>query len=73
VFGAPWPTLASPVTVRVGGQPAQLAGDTGFLIFAGECQFNVTIPPNLPDGDYLVELDIGGRPAQGNLFITVQR
>jgi uncharacterized protein (TIGR03437 family) len=73
VIGTPAPTLASPVTVRIGGQPATLAGNTGYVIFAGQCQFNVAIPSNLPDGDYQVELDIGGRAAQSDMFITVQR
>jgi len=73
VIGTPAPALASPVTVRVGGQPAALAGNTGFLVYAGECQFNVTIPSNTPDGDHLVELEIGGNPAQRNVFITVQK
>ncbi len=70
VIGTPAPVLASPVTLRVGGQPA---ANAGYLISAGVCQFNATLPANLPDGDHLVELEIGGNPAQRNVLITVQK
>jgi len=73
VVRTPPPTLASPVALRIGGQPAALAGNTGYLVYAGECQFNATIPSNTPDGDHLVELGIGGNAAQRNLFLTVQK
>ncbi len=66
------PTLTSPVSVRIGGIPAEVAANTGFLIFAGECQFNVKVPPNAPNGDLLIELQIGAVMAQGNVFVTVQ-
>jgi uncharacterized protein (TIGR03437 family) len=73
VVTAPVPTLAGAVNVKIGGMPAVAAGNTGYLIFAGECQFNVSIPSSTPDGDALVELEIGGVKAQSNIYITVQR
>ena len=73
VVTGPIPTLSFPVEVRIGGIPATVANDTGYLVFAGECQFNVTIPPTAPDGDLRVELEIAGVPSQSDIFITVQR
>jgi uncharacterized protein (TIGR03437 family) len=73
VVTPPIPTLSMPVEIRLGGLPAEVAGGTGYLIFAGECQFNVTVPTGAPDGDLVVELWIGGFKAQSNIFITVQR
>jgi len=73
VVTAPIPTLAGAVNVKIGGIPAVAAGNTGYLIFAGECQFNVAIPPNAPDGDLPVEMEIGGVKTQSNIYITVQR
>jgi uncharacterized protein (TIGR03437 family) len=71
ISGAP-PRLANPVAVRIGGLQAEVFDNTGFLIFAGECQFNVKIP-DVPDGDQPVELQIGGVAAQQDLRITIQR
>jgi uncharacterized protein (TIGR03437 family) len=71
--GQPTPTLTSPVTVRVNGAPAEVFNNTGFLIFAGECQFNVKIPDNAPDGDLPVELEIGGVRTDQDVRITVQK
>ncbi|MDW8355050.1 MAG: choice-of-anchor V domain-containing protein [Bryobacterales bacterium] len=70
VSGAP--RLTNPVAVRIGGVPAEVFENTGFLIFAGECQFNVRIP-DVPDGDQRVELQIGGVETQQEVYITVQR
>jgi uncharacterized protein (TIGR03437 family) len=73
VVSTPLPTVALGVDIRIGGLPASVAAGTGFLIFAGEFQFNVTIPPGAPNGDLPVEMWIGGFKAQDNIFITVQR
>ncbi len=75
VVNPPFPVLAGTVNVRIGGIPAPVAGSTGFLIFAGECQFNVTIPANAPDGNLPVVLDIGGvstHTPQPEISIPVQ-
>lgn len=73
VVGQPIPTLTNPVSVRVNGAPAEVFDNTGFLIFAGECQFNVKIPDNAPDGDLPVELEIGGVRTDQDVRITVQK
>jgi len=73
VVSAPVPSLASSVSVSIGGIPAVVAGGTGFLIFPGECQFNVTIPPSAADGDLAVELEIGGVKTQSGILVTVRR
>lgn len=70
------PVLANQVSITIGGIPAAIDGNTGFLIFAGECQFNLVVPGNAPDGDLPVVLDIGGNSTlqtQPDLNITVQR
>ncbi len=58
------PTLAGTVNSRIGGIPAQVAGGTGLLIFPGQCQFDVTVPANAPDGSLPVVLEIGGVSTQ---------
>ncbi|MBI4463517.1 MAG: hypothetical protein HY647_02325 [Acidobacteria bacterium] len=75
VVTQPFPTVDSPVSIRIGGIPAQVAGDTGFLVFAGGCQFNVTIPTAAPNGNLPVVLDIGGvstQTTQPDINIPVQ-
>jgi uncharacterized protein (TIGR03437 family) len=75
VVNPPYPRLAGAAGIRAGGIPAQVTGDTGFLIFAGQCQFNVTIPTNAPDGNLPVALDIGGvstATTQPEITIPVQ-
>ena len=66
--------LASEVEVKIGDVKAEVFDNTGFLIYAGECQFNVKIPASTPDGDHKVEVDIAGNSSPNdNTFITVQR
>ena len=74
VVGTPAPRLTSDIEVRIGGVKAEVFENTGFLIFNGECQFNVKVPASLADGDHKVDLDIGGAGApDDNTFLTVQR
>ncbi|HUJ22087.1 MAG TPA: hypothetical protein VLX58_11225, partial [Bryobacteraceae bacterium] len=58
------------ITVTVGGEVAtvQWAG----VIGSGLDQINVTIPPDLPDGDAELVATLAGFHTQTNLFITVQ-
>jgi len=63
--------LANPVRVTIGGVPAYV-GWAG-LSAPGLYQFNVKIPEALPDGDAAVVVEVAGLPAQGNVFLTVQR
>ena len=67
VSGAP-PT-ANTVTATIGGVPAtvQYAG----LVFAGDYQFNILVP-NVPAGDNLIVLKVGGLTTQINAFLAVQ-
>jgi uncharacterized protein (TIGR03437 family) len=62
--------LASQVTVRIGGVAAntQFAG----IVAPGEYQFNVVVP-NVPNGDNVVAVEIGGTVSQPNAFLTIQR
>jgi uncharacterized protein (TIGR03437 family) len=72
----PFPAVDSPVAIRIGGIPAQVANDTGVLIFPGQCQFSVTIPSSAPTGNLPVALDIGGvstQAGQPNIGIPVER
>jgi uncharacterized protein (TIGR03437 family) len=66
VFTNPAP-LAESVTATVGGMPANVQG---FLISPGLYQFDVTVP-NLPDGDALLAITIGGLSTQDGLSLTV--
>jgi uncharacterized protein (TIGR03437 family) len=61
--------LANQVTATIGGKAAkvQFAG----LIGSGLNQINVTVPADLPDGDALLAVTVGGASTQSNLFITV--
>jgi uncharacterized protein (TIGR03437 family) len=63
--------LVTQPTVTIGGKPAQLlfAG----LSASGLDQFNVTIPPDLPNGDASVVATIAGVTTQPNVFLAIQR
>jgi len=56
--------------IKIGGLTAQVqyAG----LGFPGEFQFNVVIPPTLPDGDQLLTATYNGLTTQPGVVITVQ-
>lgn len=59
--------IALPVTATVGGMPANVQG---WLTFAGEYQFNVTVP-NLPDGDAPLLLTILTVQTQAGLMLNI--
>ncbi|HWR52404.1 MAG TPA: hypothetical protein VN428_14930 [Bryobacteraceae bacterium] len=63
--------LAETPTVTIGGKPATVtfAGLSG----SGLTQLNVTIPPDLPDGDALLVAQIAGAATQPDVFITIGR
>ena len=67
--GAP-PTVNS-VTATIGGVPAAVAQGTGYLVYPGEYQFNITVPSGLT-GDNLVVLKVNGLSTQANAYLTVQ-
>jgi uncharacterized protein (TIGR03437 family) len=62
--------LANPVTVRIGGLVA-ITQFTG-IVSPGEYQFNIVVP-DVPDGDNVVSIAIGGGFSQSNPFLTIQR
>ena len=63
--------LANMPTVTIGGRPATVtfAGRTG----AGLDQLNVTVPPDLPDGDAVLVAHIAGATTQPQLSLTIQK
>lgn len=66
--GAP-PTVNT-VTCTIGGVNAtvRFAG----LVYPGEYQINIVVPPGLPSGDNLVVFRVGGVTTQANAYLTVQ-
>lgn len=69
--------LRDPYTIRIGGvtlTPAEiLYGGLAVNSISGLYQFNVRIPPNTPDGDIPVEIEIGGTRTQPGATIPVKR
>jgi uncharacterized protein (TIGR03437 family) len=63
--------LPSPPVITIGGVAATVvfAG----LVVPGEFQFNVVVPPGVPDGDNPVIAVYGGLTTQTGLLLTVQR
>ena len=63
--------LANPVTILIGGKQANVpfAGLSG----SGLDQLNVTVPPDLPDGDQSLVAIINGVQSQDGVSIRVQR
>jgi len=61
----------SPVTIRIGGQVAEVkfAG----LVSSGLYQLNLVVPANTPDGDQRVVAEIAGIQSQANAYLTVQK
>jgi len=63
-------TLPALPVIKIGGTPAavQFAG----LVFPGEFQFNVQVPPGAPDGDQPVSATYNGLTTQPGTLITIQ-
>jgi uncharacterized protein (TIGR03437 family) len=58
------------LTISFGQTPASL-GYAGLAPSqVGLYQFNITVP-NLPDGDYLINVSVNGTPVQQTLYLTV--
>ena len=62
---------ANPVTVTVGGIPAQVYGAAMAPGFAGLYQVAIQIPPSAPDGDLPLSATVNGTPSASAL-ITVK-
>lgn len=69
--------VRDPYTVRVGGvtlTPQEIFyGGLAVGSISGLYQFNIRIPPNTPDGDIPVEIEIGGAKTQPGATIPVRR
>ena len=63
--------LANSVQITIGGVSAFVA--YAGLVESGTYQFNVTVPPNLPNGDALVVATIEGVATQTGVSITVHQ
>jgi uncharacterized protein (TIGR03437 family) len=65
--------LPTPPVITIGGiaAAAQFAGLVPSV--PGEFQFNVVVPPNVPDGDNTVTAVYAGLSTQSGLLLTVQR
>jgi uncharacterized protein (TIGR03437 family) len=69
----PLPRPALPVSVQIGGMPAELlyAGGAAGQV-AGLMQLKVRIPPNLAPGNATVEITVGGFASQPGVTIAVR-
>ena len=66
--------IVAPVTVAFGTRQAQLSYRGLAPNFVGLYQFNMTVPPDVPDGDQQINITVGGAPlAQPAMFLTIQR
>ncbi len=73
VISTPYPTPGVAVTVRIGGQDAEVlyAGSAPYLP-SGVFQINARVPVTLAPGSAAVEVSIGGSPGSGNTTVAVQ-
>jgi uncharacterized protein (TIGR03437 family) len=73
VLTAPYPTTAAPVTVTIGGQPAEVlyAGAAPFLP-AGITQINARIPQSVAAGDAPIVVSIGGLSTTQAVTVAVK-
>lgn len=61
------------VTVKFGSTPATITHASLYPTFIGLYFFIVTVP-NVPDGDYQINVTVGGQPLQqGPMFLTVHK
>jgi uncharacterized protein (TIGR03437 family) len=66
-------TVNDPVSVTVGGLPAEYVGGAMTPGTAGLCQIVIKIPPSAPNGDLPVLASIDGVQSPAGVFITVQQ
>jgi uncharacterized protein (TIGR03437 family) len=65
-------STANPVTVTVGGIPAQVYGAALAPGFAGLYQVTIQVPPSAPQGDLPVIATVSGTQSPARTLITVQ-
>jgi uncharacterized protein (TIGR03437 family) len=73
IAGAQLPKPILPVSVTIGGNPAQqvYAGAAPQSV-AGLMQINVRVPDNTPSGDIPVQVQVGGAQSQAGLTLAVE-
>jgi uncharacterized protein (TIGR03437 family) len=64
-------SLAKLPAVQIGGVPATVR--FGALISPGLFQFNVVVPPNIPDGDQAISATYNGYFTQSGTLLTVHQ
>ncbi len=65
--------VQAPITVKFGQTPANVTSSGLYPTFVGLYFFIVTVP-DVPDGDYQINMTVGGQPLQqGPAFLTVKR
>jgi uncharacterized protein (TIGR03437 family) len=71
--GPPYPSPMNPVTVNIGGIPAEVlyAGAAPALV-AGVMQINVRIPANATSGDNALDVVVGGVHSQPGVTVAVK-
>lgn len=67
VSGAP--SMVNQATVTIGSKTLQV---TGYLVYSGEYQFNIPVPPDLPDGDAKLTISVNGVSSQDGVFLTIK-
>jgi uncharacterized protein (TIGR03437 family) len=55
--------------ITIGGVPANVS--FAGLVAVGEFQFNVEVPPNLPNGDAQLVATYNGSSTQANVLISI--
>jgi uncharacterized protein (TIGR03437 family) len=65
-------TLSPTPVIKIGGIQANVRF-AGLNVTPGEFQFNVDVPPNVPDGDQPVTATINGVTTQAGVLLAVQR
>ena len=65
------PEVVTKPRITIGGREASIIGN-GNLVGAGLYQFNLTIP-DLPDGDHVIQAEIGTVRSLGTVFLAVKR
>jgi uncharacterized protein (TIGR03437 family) len=73
ITGTPLPSLTLPVSLRIGGKPAQLmyAGEAPNEV-SGVMQINAVVPPDAPSGTVSVYLVVGSNISPLNVTMNVQ-
>jgi len=70
-FGAQPGILSPPPAIRIGGTAAAVQY-AGLSSYPGLFQFNVVVPPNMPDGDQPIAATYSGQFTQAGTLIPVQ-